>query len=137
MGPRLKMTLIKIEEGVSDGEVLFHKYGTYSWYWIDTVIARSLMQYITWQYSPFRLRHSKSCSIFSHFALILKPTTQQATCCFSSYSYFKLSLFLKLLVQKTAKEVKALKRKKEETRFVVNIFVLGSLRKDSTFQRRS
>ena len=27
MGPRLTLELIKIEEGLNDGEVLYHKYG--------------------------------------------------------------------------------------------------------------
>lgn len=32
MGPRLTLELVKIEEGVCDGEVLFHKYGKYLLY---------------------------------------------------------------------------------------------------------
>jgi len=27
MGPRLRLELIKIEDGVCEGEILFHKYG--------------------------------------------------------------------------------------------------------------
>ena len=41
MGPRLKLELIKIEDGVCEGEILYHKYGgtLYYYYWFKNITA--------------------------------------------------------------------------------------------------
>ena len=66
MGPRLKLELIKIEDGVCEGEILYHKYGgtLYYYYWFKNITAIncqiSLHYYYFAKYIFSRIKDRKS-----------------------------------------------------------------------------